>query len=1727
MFSYFQIVYLFKDNYDLFIINFSVSSLIIVYVIILIVITLSSDYDKDSFSVIHLRYIIKLIISPFYIPLLLSFLSVSICENNKSYFNQNITCFSGVFYFYFTVGIFFAIIFFFLSFFFLATFYLDNLFHPYSPLAKMSSCQDINLLFVKTILVLTDLFILRKTSNLSQWVVLTIYLIISIFLLGSFYLERPYINQKLQKLQIACLTIFLWATIVVLINKIVESTIYNGGIWLFFFGSVLILFFYYYFDISHLSPYFFFRQNTSEIETLHKIFLLIKLIEGREMKRNSELILKRYIYLYEGKCDIKDCPLKKILKCDGKESMKDIIKYLFLHIEIIFLTSIDRFPNSKRLRLAYCFFLLNKLKKKHHSLIELENCENLKCSLEEEFILFKLKKYIEGFDDLMIKKNRTEEHDIILFKKELSKFKSEIKRVSIIYTEFWGILLFSNKSDLDKLSKIGKKISKGIEHIELIFKNLQEIKENDKEVLICYVEFLISVVNDKDSSRKFRHILFDATKKEKDITNLYSFDVENFNLKLSNSTSDSNQYVILSSQPESFGIITNISLGLCMKLGFSRNEIVGKSYEIVIPEIFIKKHNEILQRKAIDFRKELINLDFTESKYHGKEITGLFVSKSKYLVPISIRAGTIPNETFDFSFIAKIVNSKLSSDDYYLSKECYVLTNNDLIIQHFTSNAISLLGLNSKCINGNLGIIEYIKEFYEEYLKCVVENEARTHEHRAHTRTSIIKNKYCGRNHIITWKKSELGPGMISSKRISKFDSTNFNNLQVLQGFKKETIISSLNDVNKEQNYQFITSNTSNDAIKLILIVTEQIINNEQVGYIFKFGGLNGVTQTLKDGLDNITKDFVPESTSKFLLDVDDLSYKFKLITNENESIEKKRNEMRSTVIQRLQQAQPITKKTLSSIESSEEDSSSYTESNEESAGYSSSNQISKSSDSAYSKTNEKLKVDQANTPIEKEDYYHVKMTNIKWSIYDFKKKTFCEIENYEKISQVLDKMTDKEIKGKNQGNRTNEKDNTTIDSYLQYNDSSPYTRGGHNLQFSDKNQVQIIQNKIEKSLSKQESQPTIVTFQKASAFTIIVLSAIGACYLYFQLDFFKILKENVVIIQKSNYLSQDLLFGQFYVRQLTLLYHENFTNFVGTREETVLDIQRQITGIYNSSINLTNYIITTNVPFSKKIKEKIEKESITMVTIKSDFNVSSYNVTLFTALEELNTALYHVTNVKLSNLIPSNRNIFVYLRNSLNSVYVGIMIQNALFKEQLDYLVKQYKIILTFAFVISVILIIICFLILSMTYSKVSIKKESYLEVFFDINKKIIQNFLENCENFNKKMQDDLSNDSTMSSNFDLISEDFNEQNMINDTNKPAYTDKENKNNENNSNSIVNPTKGSGRIQYRASISVGLLKVKLKLGIIFLLIIVYLTTMFSLSSEYLSAIKEYCRLFQDIIDSYNIIFCFYNSLREYLFDSTNIVYGQYPNYFSDSFISIIYDMVKEKEEIVYSIMAKSSLELEEYFSSINDQSICHYIDNHTYQENEEKYNCTSFFYGSGKQGLRIFKTTFIEEIRYIKNLYDIYITSQKHYGFQYNLTLLGTGKDKEFWPEDPSLHMIYFKLNQIRVFNWEKIQEVNFGFLNVLKPACLDKETYVEQYINNMIIEKDQILMWMSIGLILFNLIWFFGIFVPFINRLNQTIYKAKNMLVIIPKHVLINVPNILNVLNIDYNIVFWNREH
>ena len=1721
--------------------------LIVLFANITEIIAISGNYTKNSFCISALRYIIHLEIVPFFLPLMSILLSGTNCEGNKNYFNKDISCFLGVFYLYFIIGIICSLIVLVNGMFYSITYYLNSMFNPDSEISKISSSQDYNLIIGKTLFILIDLYIVDKSSDLSQWISIVLYLIISLYLFASCYIERPSTNTKLLKIQLASLSIFSWGNLVILINKIFEKTNYNGGIWLFLAGSVLLLIYYYYFEVSFLSSSFFFKQNMNEVETLHKINLLINLIENKELSRNKEMLLKGYIYLYEEKCHIEECPLKKFLRCDGQDTLRETVKYFFLHIEILFKNSIEKFPNSKRIRIAYCFFLLSKLKKRYHSLIELEKCENLKCTVEEEYLLFIFKKFIDGYEEITIKKTKDTEHDIILYKKEFTRFKNEIKKVSLIYGEFWSILLFSNKGDLERLSKIGKKINLGIKEINKLFNNLQEIKPNDKDVLVCYVDFLVNVVHDKETLSKYKQILYDSNKKEKDISNSISFTLDNFSVNPSNNNiSDLNQYLVLSSQPESFGIITNISLGLCISLGFSRNEVIGRNYDICLPEIFVKNHNTILKNRSVEFRKEFIDLDYSSSKYKGKDIDVFFVSKSKYLVPMTMKVGIIPNEAFDFSFIGKINNSKFSMQNE-TTKECYVLTNKDYIIQNFTANAISLLGLDSRCINGNLGIIEFIKEFYEEFLKCVIENENKSHDQRVNIRNKIIKTKYTGKNVLITWKNNALTGWFFSSKKIMLESMSGFHSFQGPRANKAS--VNNLCEIDKDSNILGVGATTTignnSEATKFFLNVTEQRINKELVGFVFKFSTIpvNRHTSTLlKEGVVSvntllkstkiINNDYIPPALSKFQLDVDNLSYKCTFNNNTAEtSLEEKRTKMRELVLEKLQALNPKRSKSSSSLNSSNDYTSSSGTSNEEEEeeekeSVSSTNSMKKKTKAKLSSVKEE----------EKDDYYHVDMSNIKYSIYDYKKRTVVVIDNYEKISQVEEKTAEKSSKNKgtNDENATTVDSSTNIHSFLSYNNSSAL--GNKNpLLSGDKNQTQVILRKIDKALSKQESQPTIVNFQKASTVTILILLMISVAFLILHLQIFDVLAENVIIIQKSNQIIQDLLFGQFFVRELTLLYHQNFTNYQGHREQTVAKNQEEIERIYNSSKAKINYIITTNVPFSKDVQEQIDKEDVILYSIKKDYSVSFYNVTLYTALEEINTALYHVSNQNITLLYPTNRNVFTYLRNSYNSVFNAIQRQNVYFKEQFDYLSDQYKMIVSIVFGGSILLIIGCYIMLSITYSKVSVKKESYLEVFFDINKKIIQIFLENCESFNKKIQDDVSNDSTISSN-EYLSEDLNALGDLNENipsqNSPTKKGTSNEDSSDKSHISLNQ-QGGNQIQYikkhKSNNSKSNLMLKLKLLLVLVLIMIYLSVQFALFIGYLNSIDTYIIIYQLVFDLYTISFKFYNSLREYLFDSTIDVYEQPGTYFTSYFIPHIFEMIKEKETILYDKITTSNDKIGTYLNEINEQSLCQYYSN--YYSNiakiDDKLSCESLLYGSGQFGLKSLQTSFIEDIRYMKDLFDLYIPMRIELKFQYNLTLLGTATDKLYWPSNPAYDVIYFKLNQIRVFNWEKTREINICLLELLKPICEGVEEYIEKKVNEMIKEKKVIMMWMSIGIMIFNVIWFFGFFVPFVNRLNQTIYKAKNMLVIIPRHVLINVPNILSVLNIDTNIVSWNKNN
>ena len=63
--------------------------------------------------------------------------------------------------------------------------------------------------------------------------------------------------------------------------------------------------------------------------------------------------------------------------------------------------------------------------------------------LEYKKLLFDYQTVLTEYKKLL--KSKDEQNDAVLFKKEFQLFKSKIKQVSLTYSEFWSVLLFSNK----------------------------------------------------------------------------------------------------------------------------------------------------------------------------------------------------------------------------------------------------------------------------------------------------------------------------------------------------------------------------------------------------------------------------------------------------------------------------------------------------------------------------------------------------------------------------------------------------------------------------------------------------------------------------------------------------------------------------------------------------------------------------------------------------------------------------------------------------------------------------------------------------------------------------------------------------------------------------------------------------------------------------------------------------------------------------------------------------------------------------------------------------------------------------------------------------------------------------------------------------------------------------------------------------------------------------------
>ena len=1652
--------------------------------------------------------------STFFLPIFFTIMSSVDCtQEKKNHYTDEIDCYTT--FYYINMGIVIICVLLFVPISCLTT----TIFYEYSfgsdkKISKNSSLPD--LFFFLEKMIISFIFIMINGGEETHYFLILSLTIFS-FVVCLLNFKYPRYNENILNYihKFCSLTVF-WASFVLLIGKIFISSSFDGCLGLFFITEPILFLLIFYEKTNYDMVLSKIKENHSLYEILEQIKIFIKIIENKDSNRNYKVILKGYIVLYEEHCLIPDCALKKYLI--SLQNGNDILGFLYQHVEFLFQNCLKKFPASTEVRFAYALFLLKKMNKKKKAQDILNGFDKYIPSIEEEFIIYKCNKMLEN-DLINIEKQDIHNLDLIReleYKKSSNQFKGLINNASQLYIDFWGQLLSSRLSgneDLTKLNDYGSKINKIVEQINNSFQQIQKLKNNDYEILKLYYEFLNDILNDKEKANKLKSIIDDIddiieNSEESEFGNLFVDSLGN---------NDEYCYIIVSGKDEKFGSIQNISLSSCLIFGFQKDELIGKPIELLIPDTFQEEHRKVMKNKLIEFKKNTFG-KLTKTFSETKELNVFGRNKSKYLVELNIKVNILFTENNEYLFVASISKDHVFYNTYNIEsneiqKSCIVLTDQYLLIQNFTPNAFDILGLTSDAINSNYEITFFIKQFYEEFLQVASENEQTIIENKLDLKRNILNKKF-KKTKIINWRKTDFFDKKTGSKIID---------------------INNTNSTTKRRFSMLQNNHIISDEIFLLTVI-ESYINNTLKGYFFKFEKINDLSsisshrllsispriKKIHKSLDHkimkyntpkskknsktelssissinnyfkINNNFIPNSTFNFKFNPVNFSYEG------NNSIDNSLTEfLKNKVMEGIQENQNNDSSLIDESNEEEEDE----EEIEESENI---NIISDDSSSFSTKNNKKMKSflepkyknslsnvlnnsNTNNTNKPDDDFYKINFSKIKYSVYDFNKGIAIEIKDYHQVYEVDKKIQDF-IKKRDSQDKTHNENVINKGTFKGRTNNKI-----NNLILLTETKESILLKEIEYALTKEDVHESITRFNKVSILVFILIIGIGFITLYYILFCINIIKMNSELIINSYLLLIYNSIGIYYTKELILLNNENYTNIPTkkTREEYLDFMYNNTHRIFLLSHKLISYEIASPIKLSKETSWAIKNESFIICYIKNDFNIYETYSTMLVSFVETNTALFNIGNKNISLIIPTDEDVFYFLHNCLNNVGQQYYIQGDILINELKNHIKKIKIFLIIGYIFFFIIIILIYILVIYAYKGISKRKDSYIEVFLEIEISVIRNSLYKCEKFNKKLQNGENYDDE-----EILS-------TISNIDTPVVKKKET-NNENQTKPRIEIKSISNDIFF-----------KIKLIFFLLLIEVFFSIIFGLFYTFLEKIQIYVKFSQQEI-LYNVeIYYLFNSLREFFFDKTQKILNITNEEYLNSKLDDIYDSRKKNMNYINHNKFNLPNDFFVQYKNLKNSHPCDYKLEDNYFENEEE--CLNFMSNSTKFGMDILLSYFIEEVRFLKELTFVYTDLNNPIN---NLTLTGTEIGQKNWPnKEPELSN-YIKNDPINYFNMDYMKKMNIMFSNII--LSFDKilnnlmADCLKSFLKNTKIPYVILLIsYLSLCSVLFLFIW-----MPFVSNLNSIIYKTKKMLSIIPKEVLMSIENIEKLLDVNTNNV------
>ena len=349
------------------------------------------------------------------------------------------------------------------------------------------------------------------------------------------------------------------------------------------------------------------------------------------------------------------------------------------------------------------------------------------------------------------------------------------------------------------------------------------------------------------------------------------------------------------------------------------------------------------------------------------------------------------------------------------------------------------------------------------------------------------------------------------------------------------------------------------------------------------------------------------------------------------------------------------------------------------------------------------------------EDFYHVNFNKI--SLYIFNYATgYPEIQKGQsyKISHVTYLInTEKEklehsnskflsnakfIKGKKKGNIIKKEEN----------------------EFNYFNITSVKLKELYRALSTHKNESSVIKMLFSSIAIFILIIGMG----FLNILIYSYIKSNIntffILIQKSGYLYQNLLFEFTIVKEM-LFTNNPYYNITLKSNKTLYfeSLKEIIYNYYNDNAYIISNLTNNFNILDKKDEDVLTKRSIELLisdpvrSFQSGYVNKRYSVLVYSAYREMNSALYHIFQMKMEDIYQYDDDVYYFMRNGLSSLIMSCEDQMLILTDKFREKIKSGQNLIIICCAIAFIICAGCLLIFSHFYKNVS-KKSKIIYQFF-----------------------------------------------------------------------------------------------------------------------------------------------------------------------------------------------------------------------------------------------------------------------------------------------------------------------------------------------------------------------------------------------------------------------------